>query len=201
MVTCLNGVQTERGSPKHEISWFQSVAETTEITPKPLNGFPGTTSHRPQASAFHGHIADGNGQSAGVGPIPERRCPKILRDDRADVDPVIGDKFRKRLAWGPEHKLVQFNHGKGRGDLTVKSDPKRHLAFDRGIGISFVPKRRAGIVEFAAKQSRMDRTTHAELFDYTSPNATDFVPDDSIATDATKVGEFHLDVVSLVKCQ
>lgn len=65
--------------------------------------------------------------------FPSDAISKILRHHRAEVDPVIGDKFRNRLAWRPKHQLVQLDHRR----------PRR-------IGIRLMPKRRIGIVVLAA---------------------------------------------------
>jgi hypothetical protein len=47
MVARLNRVQAKRPPCEHEISGLQSVAETTEITAKPLKDLPSTTGHGP----------------------------------------------------------------------------------------------------------------------------------------------------------
>jgi hypothetical protein len=151
MVAPLNRVQAKRRACEHEIFGLQSLAETAEITAKPLKGLRGTTGHSPQGSSLHAHAVDGNGQGTGVCPIFERGRLEMLRDDRAGVDAVIGDEFGKRLPWGLEYELMQLDDGKGRRDPTINPDPKRHLAFDRRIGVSLMAKGFAGTVNFTAK--------------------------------------------------
>ena len=150
MVAPLNRVQAKRRPCEHEISGLQSLAETMEITAKPLERLRGTTSHGPQGSSLYARAVDGNGQDTGVCPIFERGRLEMLRDDRAGVDAVIGDEFGKRLPRGPEYELVQLDDGKSRRDPTIKADPKRHLAFDSWIGVSPIAKGFAGIVNFTS---------------------------------------------------
>src|ERR1700722_6835929 len=130
MVARLNRVQAKRRPCQHEISGLQTLAETTEITAKPLKGLRRTAGHGPQGSRLHARAVDGNGQSTGVCPIFERSRLEMLRDDRAGVDAVIGHEFGERLPWGPEYELVQLDDGKSRRDPTINPYPKCHLALD-----------------------------------------------------------------------
>lgn len=68
MVARLNRVQAKRRPCEHEISRLQTLAETTEITAKPLKGLRRTTGHGPQGSSLNAHAVDANGQGAGVFP-------------------------------------------------------------------------------------------------------------------------------------
>src|ERR1700739_840224 len=173
MVAPLNTMQAKRRPCKHEISGLQNLAETTEITAKPIKGLRSTTGQGPQGTGFHAHGVDGNG--SGTGPTFERGRLEVLRDDHAGVDTVIGDEFGKRLPWSPEYELVQLDDGKSRRDPTINPDPKRHLAFDRWIGVSPIAKGFAGTVNFTAKEPGMDRPAHTELFDYARADAADLI--------------------------
>ena len=52
MVARLNRVKAKRRPCEHEISGLQTLAETTEITAKPLRGLRRTTGHGPQGSSL-----------------------------------------------------------------------------------------------------------------------------------------------------
>ena len=96
---------------------------------------------------------------------------------------------------------MQFNHGKGRNNIAVVTNPNGHLAFDREIGIGGMPDRASGFMDFAPKQTRMDGAAHPELLDHTGPDATDLISSYCIAGSATKAGDLHLDRVGLFERQ
>src|ERR1700756_267405 len=201
MVAPLNRVQAKRRPCEHEISGLQSLAETMEITAKPLERLRGTISHGPQGSSLHARAVDGNGQGAGVCPIFERGRLEMLRDDHAGVDAVIGDEFGKRLPWSPEYELVQLDDGKSRRDPTINPDPKRHLAFDRWIGVSPIAKGFAGTVNFTAKEPGMDRPAHTELFDYARADAADLISGQRVTSGATQASDLNLNFVGFIERQ
>src|ERR1700722_16028558 len=112
----------------------------------------------------------------------------MLRDNHTGVDAVIGDEFGKRLPWGPEYELVQL-------------DPKRHLAFDRWIGVSPIAKGFAGTVNFTAKEPRMDRPAHAELFDHARADAADLISGHRVTSSAAQTSVLHLNSVGFIQGQ
>jgi hypothetical protein len=62
-------------------------------------------------------------------------------------------------------------------------------------------KQLAGTTEFAAKQSRVDRTAHAELLDHARADATDLIPSYCVASGAAQVSGFHLNIVGFIEGQ
>src|SRR5260370_8714446 len=94
---------------------------------------------------------------------------------------------------------MQFNDWESRLYSTVCADANSHLALDREIGVRIILQLIAGISDFTAKKTGVDRTAHAELLDHAGSNAADFVSHDGVASCAAQTRDFHLTRLTLVQ--
>ena len=61
-------------------------------------------------------------------------------------------RARQRFPRCPKDEVVQFNDGKGGDNLKVRTDAKRHLPFNREIGLSAMTKHLTGMMDLASNK-------------------------------------------------